>query len=417
MTTAALRVVVTGASGNVGTGVLRAMSSALPDADIVGVCRRPPTHGEPYRRVRWHPVDLSAANAAADLGPAMRGADVVVHLALAVQPVRDQEYLYRANVVGTQAVLTAMVAAGARKLVYASSLGIYAPGAGAPVTEDWPATGQASSVYSRHKIVVEQILDEFERRHPDITVARFRPTVVVQRQAAWLIRSLYLGPLVPRSALGLLRRRELPLLPLPAQLRLQFVHSDDVGDAVVRLIEQDVRGSFNIAADVLNTGDLADLVGARAVEVNPRVVRTVVAALSAVRVVALTPGWYDVAFNTPLMDTSAARHTLGWSPARSSAQSARELIEGLADGAVGTSAPMGSGVGPRIDVRGILDRAHDVTLVGWATVTLLRALGLRRARALDALVVMANLVTGTPWRWIGSSIGAGIRWHCWRRSR
>lgn len=396
MTAGPSRIVVTGASGNVGTGVLRALASQLPDAEVVGVCRRPPTHGEPYERVRWYAVDLSAPSAVADLEPALRDADVVIHLALAVHPVRDEHYLYRANVLGTQALLKAMTAAGVRQLVYASSLGIYAPGSGPPVTEDWPTTGQTTSVYSRHKVMVEQVLDEFELDHPEVTVSRFRPTVVVQREAAWLIKSLYLGPLVPRSALELLRRRELPVLPVPAPLALQFVHADDVGDAVVRMLTQQVRGSFNIAADVLDTAALADLVGARPVSVPPQAVRTLIAALSAVRVVALTPGWYDVAFKTPLMDTSKARRTLGWEPARSSAESARELIEGLADGAVGTSAAMGWRLRPRRDVRGAVDRAHDFTLVSWGVLALLRVAGMRRARVVDAVVVASNLATGTP---------------------
>ncbi|KUI25224.1 NAD-dependent epimerase/dehydratase family protein [Mycobacterium sp. GA-2829] len=396
MTAGPSRVVVTGASGNVGTGVLRALASHLPDTEIVGVCRRPPTHGQPYEHVRWHAVDLAAPSAVTDLGAALAGADVVIHLALAVQPVRDEDHLYRANVVGAQALLKAMTAAGVRQLVYASSLGIYAPGSGAPVAEDWPTTGQATSIYSRHKVMVEQILDEFEREQPEVTVSRFRPTVVVQREAAWLIKSLYLGPLVPRSALDLLRRRELPVLPLPGPLRLQFVHADDVGDAVVRLVTQRTRGSFNIAADVLDTAALAALVGARPVSVPPRAVRALIAALSALRIVALTPGWYDVAFKTPLMDTSKARQTLGWAPEWSSTDSARELIEGLADGAVGTSAAMGWQLRPRRDVRGVVDRAHDVTLLLWGMLAVVRAVGARRARVVDAVVVASNLVAGTP---------------------
>lgn len=398
MTTLPSRVVVTGASGNVGTGVLRALAAQLPDSEVVGVCRRPPTHGAPYTRVRWHAVDLAAPSAVADLAPAMAGADVVIHLALAVQPVRDEEYLYRANVVGSQAVFDAMAAAGVKQLVYASSLGIYAPGAGAPgpVTEDWPTTGQQTSVYSRHKVMVEKILDDFEAAHPEVAVARFRPTVVVQREAAWLIKNLYLGPVVPRSALEMLRRRELPVLPLPAHLKLQFVHADDVGDAVVRLTAQRARGSFNIAADVLDTPALAALVGAQPVAVPPKAVRTAVSALSAARIVALTPGWYDVAFQTPQMDTTKARETLGWAPKRSSTESARELIEGLADGAVGDSAAMGWQPQPPRDVRGAVDRAHDVSLALWGALALARAVGARRARAADAAVVATNLVTGTP---------------------
>ena len=161
MTAGPLRVVVTGASGNVGPGVLRALARQLPDADVIGVCRRPPTDGNLYEHVRWHAVDLSSPDAVARLAPAMQSADVVIHLALAVQPVRDEDYPYRANVLGTQAVLRAMTTAGVQQLVYASSLGIYAPGATAPVSEDWPDTGQEASTYSRHKVIVERLLDQF----------------------------------------------------------------------------------------------------------------------------------------------------------------------------------------------------------------------------------------------------------------
>lgn len=393
---APLRVVVTGASGNVGAGVLRALALQLPDAEVIGVCRRPPSDGHLYERVCWHAVDLSSPDAASALAPAMRTADVVVHLALAVQPVRDEGYLYRANVLGTQAVLSAMTSAGIEQLIYASSLGIYAPGATAPVSEGWPDTGQDTSTYSRHKVIVERILDQFVLEHPDVVVARFRPTVVVQREAAWLIRSLYLGPFVPRAALKLLQRRVLPVLPLPAGIGLQFVHADDVGDAVVRLMQRRARGSFNIAADVLDTRAVAGLVGARPVDVNPRRVRGIVSALSRARLIALTPGWYDVATNTPLMDTSKARSELGWAPTRSSTDSALELLDGLADGAVGMSAATGWKAQPHHAFRRATQRVHDASLLLWSAAALTRALGVNRAWVPEAAAVAANLTSGTP---------------------
>ncbi|MFC7674460.1 NAD-dependent epimerase/dehydratase family protein [Mycolicibacterium sp. GCM10028919] len=390
-----MRIVVTGASGNVGTGVLRALARHMPDAQVVGVCRRPPEDGIDYERVSWHAVDLASPTASADLAPAMQGADVVVHLALAVQPVRDEDYLYRANVTGSQAVLDAIDAAGVKQLVYASSLGIYAPGAGEPVTEEWPDTGQETSIYSRHKVAVERMLDRFAEQHPDVSIARFRPTVVVQRQASWLIKTLYLGPLVPKAALEMLRRRQLPILPLPAGLGLQFVHADDVGDAVVRMIELRAQGSYNVAADVLDADGLASLVGARPIAVSPRAARSVVSALSAARIIALTPGWYDVATNTPLMDTSKAHLELGWSPAHSSTVSARELIEGLADEAIGSSAATGFGSSTP-DIGRAVARVHDASLLTWTGLALARAVGKRRAGVPDAIVVATNLASGTP---------------------
>jgi len=392
------RILVTGASGNVGAGVLRALGHLEPEADVIGVCRRPPTRGRIYESVRWCPVDLSAPDAAARLTDAMRGVDVVIHLALAVRPVDDEDYLYRVNVVGTQAVLQAMSATGVPTLVYASSLGIYAPSdSAAPVAESWPTTGQSTSVYSRHKVVAEGLLDDYEHTHPDVAIARFRPTVVVARHTAFEIRTLYLGPVIPRAALEVLRRRMLPVLPLPRGLALQFVHADDVGDAVVRLMRARARGSFNIAADPLPAPALAALVGARPVGVDPRWMRSAVVALHRMNVVAVTPGWYDVATRSPVMDTTRAREELGWRPLHTSADAARELITGLADGATGTSPALGASdaeSGPASTQ--ILAQVHDATLLLWCA-TAAAGIGRRgRPGPLYAGVVAANLISGTP---------------------
>lgn len=390
------RIVVTGASGNVGAGVLRALARSEPDAEVIGVCRRPPTHGELYRGMRWHAVDLSSPNAARDLAPAIRDVDVVVHLALAILPAHDEDYLYRANVVGTQAVLDAMVTAGVRHMVYASSLGIYAPGIGEPVKETWPTTGQSSSTYSKHKVMVETMLDEFEHDHPDVVIARFRPTVVVQREAASELRSLYVGPFVPRAAFKFLHRRLLPILPLPAGLGLQFVHADDVGDAAVRLMQRRARGSFNVAADALDQSCIAALVGARPVEVKPAMMRRAVSALHALRVVAVTPGWYDVATKSPLMDTSKARNELDWHPAWSSTDAARELIDGLAHGVVGPSAALGWTEGDQMAGPKMIDRVHDSSLLLWCLMAVTRVSKPGRPGLLHGVVIAANLASGTP---------------------
>ncbi|KMO81880.1 NAD-dependent epimerase/dehydratase family protein [Mycolicibacterium obuense] len=391
------RILITGASGNVGAGVLRELRRQEPEAELVGVCRRPPMRGQLYENVQWCPVDLAAADATSRLADAMRGADAVIHLALAVHPVDDEDYLYRVNVVGTQAVLDAVVAAEVSHLIYASSLGIYAPSeTPTPVTEGYPTTGQSTSVYSRHKVAVESLLDHFERDHPATVVSRFRPTVVMARHAAYEIRSLYVGSVIPRAAFAVAQRYALPLLPLPRGLALQFVHADDVGDAVVRLLNQRVRGSFNVASDVLSGSALAALVGARPVRVSPAAMRAVVVALHRVGVLAVTPGWYDVATRSPVMDTTRAREELAWQPRYSSTDAARELIDGLADGATGTSPALGAvdGVTPSRDAA--LSPAHDVTLTLWWAMAVTAAARGRRPGAMYRSVVAANLMSGTP---------------------
>ena len=121
-----VRIVITGASGNVGTALLRRLTGA--GHDLVGVCRRPPGPVAPYDVATWHPLDLAVDGAERELTDVFRGADAVVHLAWGFQPSHDVAYLERVDVHGTRAVVGAAQRAGVAHLVHMSSLGAYSPG-------------------------------------------------------------------------------------------------------------------------------------------------------------------------------------------------------------------------------------------------------------------------------------------------
>jgi UDP-glucose 4-epimerase len=142
-----MRVVVTGATGNVGVAVVRALAGAPQVNTVVGLARRTPDRQEPG--VEWVACDIVTD----DLSAAFRGADAVVHLAWLIQPSRDLRRLWQVNVEGTVRVLDAVERAGVPSLVYASSVGAYSPGHpdGTPVDESWPTHGIATSAYSREK--------------------------------------------------------------------------------------------------------------------------------------------------------------------------------------------------------------------------------------------------------------------------
>ena len=134
-----MRIVITGASGNVGTALLRTLPA---EHDVVGVVRRPPAPQGVYQRVDWCALDLTEPDGIADLRRVFEGADVVVHLAWGFQPTRDTSYLTQLGVGGTAAVLQAAHASGVGQLVHMSSVGTYAPGSyGERVDESWPTTG------------------------------------------------------------------------------------------------------------------------------------------------------------------------------------------------------------------------------------------------------------------------------------
>ncbi|MCZ2265200.1 NAD-dependent epimerase/dehydratase family protein, partial [Isoptericola sp. QY 916] len=231
-----MRVVVVGQTGNVGTALLRALADEPEVTSLLGVARRLPDRtAEPYRHAEWAAVDLAGDDDAvvAQLTGLFRGADAVVHLAWLIQPNRDRDLLRTVNVGGTRRVARAVVAAGVPHLVVASSVGVYSPvDDDEPRSEDWPADGVPTSHYSVDKAAQEDVLDELERAHPEVTVARLRTALVFQGDAGAEVTRLFVGRVLP---VGLLRLGRPPLLPLPAGLRLPAVHGDAAADAYRRV--------------------------------------------------------------------------------------------------------------------------------------------------------------------------------------
>jgi UDP-glucose 4-epimerase len=321
-----MRVVVVGATGNVGTSVVRSLAATEDVDEIVAVARRPPRR--PLERAHFVSADIRTS----DLAAVFAGAVVVIHLAWLIQPGRDERTTYAVNVEGSRRVFAAVAAAGVPSLVYASSVGAYAPGPkDRRVDESWPTTGITTSFYSRHKAAVEHDLDGFQREHPAVRVVRLRPGLIFKRAAATEIRRLFIGPLLPGS---IVRPGLIPVSPAVPGLRFQVVHSDDVGDAYRAATLSDVSGPFNIAADpVIGADELAEVLRARPVPVPRRVLRAAAALTYALRLQPAEPGWVDMGLGVPLMSTERARRLLGWTPRMSATGALTELLDGLRDGA------------------------------------------------------------------------------------
>lgn len=316
-----MRIVVVGATGNVGTSVLDALARDSEVESAVGIARRRPT-------VEFPKTEFVAADVVRDdLVPHFRGADAVVHLAWLIQPARDLEHVRSVNVNGSERVFRAVAEAGVPAIVYASSVGAYSPGPkDRTVDERWPTDGIASSYYSRHKAAVERFLDRFEAERPDVRVVRLRPALVFKRESAAEQRRLFAGPLFPPFL-----AKRIPVVPDTSRLRFQAVHSYDVGEAYRLAATSDVRGAFNVAAEpVLDADALARILGARKLPVPAAALRLGAQLTFKLHLQPSDVGWVDMALQTPLLDSTRARTELGWEPQRSGEDAIRDLLDGLA---------------------------------------------------------------------------------------
>lgn len=342
-----MRVVVTGATGNVGTSLLQALATDDTVTSVVGISRRVPDIEFP--KTQWVRADVSQD----DLVPHFEGADAVVHLAWLIQPSRDEEMLAATNVTGSERVFAAVARAGVPALVYASSIGAYSPGPkDYGVDESWPTHGVPTSFYARHKAAVERLLDDFEGEHPETRVVRLRPGLIFKRDAASEVRRLFAGPFLPSF---LLRRGLIPFIPSNDALVFQAVHSLDAGEAYRLAVTQDVRGAFNIAAEpVLSTKKVAELLGARPVTLAPSVFRVGAAATWRLHLQPTPAGWVDMAFNAPVMDVSRARDELGWKPQYTSSEALLELLDGMRTAAGIDTPPLSPRTGGPVRLREVL---------------------------------------------------------------
>jgi UDP-glucose 4-epimerase len=341
-----MRVVIVGATGNVGTSVIEALGEDPEVTSILGLARRLPRWRP--QKTEWEALDVRSD----DLVPHFRGADVVVHLAWLFQPTHDPVTTWRANALGSIRVFRAVAEAGVPALVYASSVGAYSPGPKDRAVDDgWPTHGWPTAGYTREKAYVERVLDTFERQHPERRVVRMRPGFIFKRESAAQQRRLFAGPLLPNR---LVRPGLIPVVPDVPALRFQALHSADAARAYQSAITRDVRGAFNLAADpVVDAHRLAELLGARVVRVPTAALRGLLAAAWHAHLVPASPYLFDAVLRMPILDTTRARTELDWIPRHSAIDAIREVLDGFYEGAGMQTPPLDPDAGGSMRAREI----------------------------------------------------------------
>jgi UDP-glucose 4-epimerase len=310
-----LTVAITGPTGDIGRAAVRALESSREVGRIIGMARRPfdaSEHG--WKRTQYRRGDVLDRASVDEL---VAGADVVVHLAFLIFGNHDETR--EINLRGSRNVFEAAVAAGAKRLVYTSSVAAYGFDPGNPdvLTEEIPTLGTRDFYYSAQKAELEELLTEVTAGE-DVDVYVFRPCIVAGRDAPTLIEG-FTGQKVLGRRVRLLWRAfdALPLVRpvLPdSGIPFQLVHHDDVANAVrAAVLGRGSPGTYNLASDdPITVSDVAHALGWRAVPV-PR------AAVGAIgKVVARAPllpaeaGWVDALRKPVLMDTAKARRELRW---------------------------------------------------------------------------------------------------------
>ncbi len=324
-----LTVAVTGPTGEIGQAVVGALERSREVGSVLGMARRPfDPRGRGWKKVSYRRGDVLDPDAVEQL---VKDADVVVHLAFMIMG--GARETSEVNLEGSRNVFEATVAAGARRLVYASSVAAYGfhPDNPQPLTEDVPARGSPALYYSAQKAQVEALLgDVLASASTDAYV--LRPCIVAGPDAPLLIDNLpytQISRRLPEPVLRLLHGAPIlrPVLPDPG-VPFQLVHHDDVASAMrAAVLGRGEPGAYNLAGPGrLTVAELARELGWHSIPIPELAVDGAAEIVARLGVLPAQAQWI-AAFRRPvLMDAAKARRELRWRPRHNALQTLRETI-------------------------------------------------------------------------------------------
>jgi len=325
-----LTVAVTGPTGDLGIALVEGLERSRRVKRIVGMARRPfDPASRGWKKTEYRQGDVRDAASVRD---AVKGADVVVHLAFAIVGGGSSEAI---NVDGSRNVFEAAVGARAKRICYASSVAAYGFHDDNPawLDEDVPTRGTPAHFYSRQKAEVERILEDVTRGQSRTSAYVFRPCIVAGPKAQMILEELpyiRLGEAMPDSVARLLSSVPMlkPVIPDPG-VRFQLVHEDDVASAFLAgALGKGEPGAYNLAASgTLSMSDLASALGWYSIPVPDLAVDTTAQVIARLPGVPEQLGWIQAMRTPVLMRTDRAHKLLGWRPQHTSRETLSLLVD------------------------------------------------------------------------------------------
>jgi nucleoside-diphosphate-sugar epimerase len=233
-------------------------------------------------------------------------ADIVVHAAAALPIQASRDSIRSVNVTGTEHVLQAARAAGAKRVVFISSTAVYGVPEKHPIEEDDPLVGVGS--YGESKIDAEALC-----RVAGVETTIIRPKTFIGPERLGVFEILF----------DWIREGRRIYILGQGHNRYQLLAVEDLVDAIVRASDapEAAGETFNVGATEFGTvrSDLQALIDhagstsrLRPVPVKPAEVA--LRGLELLRVSPLAEWHYKTAHRDSFVDVSKAQRLLGWQP-------------------------------------------------------------------------------------------------------
>jgi len=297
-----MRYLITGGSGYIGTRLVELLSRR-EDTDKIVIADVVPPRGAYQPKTEFERVDVRDRGGVHE---ALKRAnpDVLVHLAFILNPSHDEAFMYEVDVNGTHNVLEAASAVGIRQVLVVTSAVAYGafPDNPDPITEDHPVRGVARFSYARDKTESDRIVQLWALQHPDVVTAIVRPCIVF-------------GPSVDNYLVRLWTKQPFAVDAGNLDGTIQFVHEDDVVEAISRLLLGRHAGQFNMSPEGLMTlRECAEVLDTTVRKMPLWAYRSLAKVMWRLRLSEAPPGQIDFALYPWIVSNEKLKSTLDWTP-------------------------------------------------------------------------------------------------------
>jgi len=224
-------VAITGVNSYFASTLLPKLQDDPRVEQIIGIDISPWKGG--FDKVRFHKEDIRSDR----MTEILEGVDVVYHLAFIVGEIPNKDRTQDINVGGSKNVFAACARNSVKKVIYTSSMTVYGSHENNPIgfTEKSPLSRNEDNYYNTSKIDVEDFVADFRKNHPEITVTVIRAGLLV-------------GPKID-NMFSRLWELKITALPMGNTTHNQFIHEEDLGEALYLADQADIPGIFNVTAD------------------------------------------------------------------------------------------------------------------------------------------------------------------------
>ena len=312
----ARRVLITGASGFLGQGLVRALAEQGGCQAVIAVDVREVMPAQRLPGITYITQDVRDPALASTL--AEHQVDTVVHLASIVTPGKDSNraFEYSVDVGGTHNVLQACVQQGVSHIVVSSSGAAYGYHADNPdwLSEDMPLRGNESFAYSHHKRQVEEMLGQYRQSHPALQQTVLRIGTILGERVDNQITALFEKPRLLAIA-----GSDSPFV---------FIWDEDVTGATLHALSgQTPSGCYNLAGDgALTIFEIAQRLNKRTRVLPAWLLKTALWLGSRLGLSRYGPEQLDFLRYRPVLLNTALKTRFGYTPAKTSAQAFDALI-------------------------------------------------------------------------------------------